>query len=258
MSAFAPLKLQSAGRFLTCTTAALFGFVLSGSQVALAQSGSPHPQDADVPAFAPGMIDHMQKMRRFRDPDKGGNTPPPIIPRYSTDGDNSGEIATFQPGGATLSANNAFFQELGTNGRTCFTCHQPQNGWSVSADNVAARFAATAGKDPIFRLVDGATCPNADVSTLQAKRRAYKLLTDKGLIRIGLPFPAGAGVEVTSVNDPYNCTNNPVIGTEGIVSIYRRPLPSTNLRFLLNRADPDKGLSIMWDSREPNLVNQSI
>ena len=43
---------------------------------------------------------------------------------------------------------------------------------------------------PIFRLVDGATCPSANVSTLQAKRQAYKLLTDKGLIRIGLP-PAG-------------------------------------------------------------------
>jgi cytochrome c peroxidase len=176
-----------------------------------------------------------------------------MISRYSTDRDETGEIATFQPGGATLTANNAFFQDIGTNGRTCFTCHQPQNGWSVSAENVAARFAATGGKDPIFRLVDGATCPNADVSTLQAKRRAYKLLTEKGLIRIGLPLPAGAEFVVTSVNDPYNCTTNPTTGltspSSGIVSIYRRPLPSANLGFLS---------AVMWDGREPNLRSQAL
>jgi hypothetical protein len=94
-----------------------------------------------------------------------------MIPRLESDRDDSGEIGTFQPGGATFTANNAFFQDLGTNGRTCFTCHQPQQGWSVSATDIAARFTASAGKDPIFRLVDGATCPNADVSSLGAKRR---------------------------------------------------------------------------------------
>jgi cytochrome c peroxidase len=254
MSPFAPLKSRSAKRTLDlCAAGAFVALILSASHVALAQSGSPHRDDTGVPGFAPGMIDHMQKMRRFRDPDKGGNMPPALIPRYSTDRDNTGEIATFQPGGATFSANNAFFQELGTNGRTCFTCHQPQNGWSVSADNVAARFAASAGKDPIFRLVDGATCPNADVSSLQAKRRAYKLLNDKGLIRIGLPMPVSAQFVVTSVNDPYNCTTNPATGltspSTGIVSIYRRPLPSTNLGFLSG---------IMWDGREPTLTSQSI
>lgn len=211
-----------------------------------------------MPAFAPGMIDHMQKMRRFKDPDRGPQSPPAVIPRFNTDRDASGEIATFQPGGATFTANNAFFQDLGTNGRTCFTCHQPQNGWSVSADNVAARFAASAGKDPIFRLVDGATCPNADVSTLQAKRRAYKLLTDKGLIRIGLPMPTVPAVPavefvVTAVNDPYQCNTNPATGltspTSGIVSVYRRPLPSTNLGFLS---------AVMWDGREPSLESQAI
>jgi hypothetical protein len=173
----------------------------------------------------------------------------------STDRNASGEVATFQPGGATITANNAFFQDLGTNGRTCFTCHQPQNGWSVSAENVAGRFVASAGQDPIFRLVDGATCPNASVSTLAAKREAYKLLTDKGLIRIGLPMPDVTKLEfkVTKVDDPYNCTTNPDTGltspTSGIVSMYRRPLPSANLGFLS---------AIMWDGREPSLSNQSI
>jgi hypothetical protein len=207
---------------------------------------------ASTPAFAAGMIAHMQAMRRFKDPDQGVQQTPLVIPRFEIDRDATGAVATFQPGGATFPFNNPFFQNLGTNGRTCFTCHQPQTGWSVSADSVAARFGATGGTDPIFRLVDGATCPSADVSTPAAKRQAYALVIDKGLIRIGLPMPAGVQFEVTSVDDPYNCTTNPATGltskTAGIVSVYRRPLPSTNLGFLS---------TIMWDGRELDFASQA-
>ena len=145
-----------------------------------------------------------------------------------------------------------FFRNLGTNGRTCFTCHQPQNGWTVSAASVQARFYTSFGTDPIFRLVDGATCPNANVSTIEAKLNAYSLLMSKGLIRIGLPMPANVQFSITAVNDPYACNTNPVTGltspTTGIVSVYRRPLPSTNFGFLS---------TIMWDGREPNFTSQA-
>lgn len=129
---------------------------------------------------------------------------------------------------------------MGTNGRTCFTCHQPQNGWGVSAKDVAERFERSAGTDPIFRLVDGATCPSDDVSTLRARKRAYKLLTEKGLIRVGLAVPATAEFVVTAIDDPYRCSTNPETGS-GILSMYRRPLPTTNIGFLS---------AVMWDGRE--------
>src|SRR5712671_3503283 len=205
--------------------------------------------------WARGAIDHAQQMRVHKDRDQGSQPTPSIINKLDVDDDPGGRIGTFQPGVATITANNAFFQNLGTNGRTCFTCHQPQTGWTISAADVRARFAASAGTDPIFRLVDGATCPTDDVSTLNAKRRAYKLVLDKGLIRIGLPLPPAPNVEfsVASVDDPYGCTTNPATGltspTTGIASIYRRPLPSTNLGFLT---------TIMWDGREPTLAQQSI
>jgi hypothetical protein len=222
------------------------------SKLAIAQQVGT-PASPPAPAFAPGMINHMQAMRRFKDPDTGAQPAPAVIPRFEIDRDPGGAVATFQPGGATFPVNNAFFQNLGTNGRTCFTCHQPQSGWTVGAADVAARFAASAGADPIFRLVDGATCPSADVSTLAAKRRAYTLLINKGLIRIGLPMPAAPHFEVVSVDDPYNCTTNPATGltspTTGIMSMYRRPLPSTNLGFLS---------TIMWDGREPTFASQAI
>jgi cytochrome c peroxidase len=208
--------------------------------------------------WAPGFIDHALRMRMFKDADYGAQAAPPVIPKLDVTPDPTGLLATFTPGVATITANNAFFKNMGTNGRTCFTCHQPQDGWSLSAASARARFAASAGLEPLFRLVDGATCPSANVSTLAARRQAYKLLTDKGLIRIGIPMPAPAPPDVleftvSGVQDPYNCTTNPTTGltspTAGIVSMYRRPLPSTNLGFLT---------AIMWDGREPSLSSQAI
>jgi cytochrome c peroxidase len=234
-------------------TRTLGPFVL-GVALASVWGGTPQRAEAgEIPAFAPGMIHHMQQMRRFNDADTGSQRTPPVIPRFDAAQDPAGTVATFQPKGATFTVNNAFFKDLGTNGRTCFTCHQPQNGWSVSAADVAKRFAASSGTDPIFRLVDGATCPNADVSTRAAKQQAYKLLTSKALIRVGLPIPSGAEFTVTVLNDPYQCNTDPVTGlispTSGIVSTYRRVLPSTNLGFLS---------AVMWDGREPSLSNQAI
>jgi cytochrome c peroxidase len=216
-------------------------------------------------AWQAGAIRHAQQMRIFFDPDTGQQPTPPIIPAFEIDFDPSGLLATAQPGGPTQTSQNAFFANLGTNGRTCFTCHQPANGWGVSAASVQGRFYASYGNDPIFRLVDGAVCPNADVSSIAAKRQAYSLLLKKGLIRIGLQVPstiAGTSTpteyRIVSVTDPYGCNTNPLTGlttiglvaaTAGTVSIYRRPLPSTNLGFLS---------AIMWDGREPTLAQQSV
>jgi len=70
-------------------------------------------------------IAHAQKIRNlFPDIDAGAQPAPPVIPELGIDPDPSGAIATFQQTGPTITAGNAFFQNLETNGRTCFTCHQ--------------------------------------------------------------------------------------------------------------------------------------
>jgi cytochrome c peroxidase len=163
---------------------------------------------------------HTQRMRVFHDTDTGAQPTPSTIPQREMDADTSGIVSTYQPGGATLTSSNSFFQSLGTNGRTCFTCHQPQNSWAVSAQSVQARFNSSLGTDPIFRLVDGATCPTADVSSLQNKLQAYSLLLSKGLIRIGLPVPANAEFQISVVNDPYNCNTNPATGLLSPTSLH--------------------------------------
>ncbi len=149
------------------------------------------------------------------------------------------------PGGAsqTYSAINGgidltgpFFQSMGTNGRSCATCHQPSDGMSVSAENVQRRFVQTKGLDPIFRTVDGSNCDHGmDVSTGEGRSAAYSLLRTRGLIRIALAVPPNADYQVVRVNNPYGCNEDDVI------SVYRRPLPATNLRFLS---------AVMFDGRE--------
>jgi cytochrome c peroxidase len=221
---------------------------------AYGQASAQTVQPDGAAAARAGEIAHAQKMRTlFPDVGVGAQAAPPVISEVEIDLDPSGAIASFQPNGPTTTAKNAFFQNLGTNGRTCFTCHQPQDGWSLSAQHAQDRFEADSD-DPLFRLVDGATCPSDDVSTHPAKRKAYSLLLAKGLIRIGLPVPSdGLQFQITEVKDPYGCNTNPVTGltgsTTGTVSVYRRPLPAANLGFLS---------AIMWDGREPSLFSQAV
>jgi cytochrome c peroxidase len=153
----------------------------------------------------------------------------------------NGVAQTFTATGP-LDTSGPFFQSLGTNGRSCATCHQPGDNWSVTPNHIRQRFDQTQGRDPIFRTNDGSNCDNLDVSTVPARRAAYSQLLNKGLIRVSLDVPAGAEFTVTGVDSPYGCTSTTTL------ALYRRPLPSTNLRFLT---------AIMWDGREASLLDQA-
>src|SRR6516162_11761058 len=105
----------------------------------------------------------------------------------------SGILATYNAGGAPVDLSNPFFQSLGTNGRSCGSCHRPAQGWTISAGEVRLRFELTQGLDPIFRTNDGSNCDhNIDTSTVEGRRSAYSLLLRRGLIRIALAAPANA------------------------------------------------------------------
>src|SRR5262245_57548923 len=75
----------------------------------------------------------------------GGEPDPRVIAFDAADG----QVRTVNTGGE-FDAANPFFQDLGTNGRRCVTCHQPQLAWSITPAHVQARFAATHGRDPLF------------------------------------------------------------------------------------------------------------
>ena len=73
----------------------------------------------------------------------------------------SGVHRTFTTAGA-IDADNPFFQDLGTNGRTCFTCHRPAQAWTITPEDVPSTVRPNAGLDPIFRTNDGSNCEGAD------------------------------------------------------------------------------------------------
>jgi len=118
----------------------------------------------------------------------------------------SGWLETYNVNNAPISLTGAFFKSLGTNGRSCASCHVPGEGWTVSASGVQLRFLLTQGLDPIFRTNDGSNCDqNIDTSTVQGRRQAYSLLLGRGLIRIAVSVPADAEFTVLSVSNPYGC-----------------------------------------------------
>ena len=157
-----------------------------------------------------------------------------FIPGMQSFSNPAGRHATFSTTGK-VDLTGPFFQSFGTNGRACVSCHQPSDGWTITPAGVQARFDASAGTDPIFRVVDGSNSPEADVSTLEARRSAYSMLLNKGLIRVGIGIPTGAEFDLVAVDDPYGYASAQEL------SLFRRPLPSTNLRFLS---------TVMWDGRE--------
>ena len=152
--------------------------------------------------------------------------------------DANGQIATFSVNGDINTNNNAFFQSLGTNGRSCASCHVVSQAWGLSVKGVRARFESSDGTDPLFASIDGANCPDAKTGD----RADHSLLLNNGLIRIFLPVPTGAQFGIKVISDPYGCAmvTDPNTKQE-IVSVYRRPQPDTNLHFLS---------TVMFDGRE--------
>src|SRR5215469_1613049 len=126
-----------------------------------------------------------------------------LIPNLFPFPNPTGLSATFSTNGI-IDLANPFFQDLGTNGRRCVTCHLPDQGWTIAAERVQERFTVTLGLDPIFRPNDGSNCNHdIDTSTVRGRAAAYSLLRTRGLIRVGIDVPADAEFEVTGVQNPY-------------------------------------------------------
>jgi cytochrome c peroxidase len=151
--------------------------------------------------------------------------------------DATGTLGIFNANGRTRT-DGPFFQSLGTNGRSCATCHVAEQAFSFSAAGARERFEHTHGHDPLFAAVDGANCPSAR----SGDSAGHSLIVQNGLIRVGIQLPVKTEFTITAVHDPYGCAIIPGdAGAPPTVSVYRRPLPTTNLVFLS---------TVMFDGRE--------
>jgi hypothetical protein len=152
--------------------------------------------------------------------------------------DPTGLSGTYSSSGS-LDVSGPFFQSLGTNGRSCGTCHQPSGAFGLSALDAQFRYFITRGKDPLFAQFDGSTCPTGPINN--------SLVLNSGLIRIPLTVPpnttdaSAPQYTIAAVQDPYGCALTTNSAGQQVVSVYRRPLPTTNLGFLS---------AVMFDGRE--------
>ena len=145
----------------------------------------------------------------------------------------SGTASSFSTLG-DVDLTQGFFLPLGTNDRTCQTCHLPSDGWSFSAATAQKLFNDTDGFAALFQF-DGQNVDGGDLSTLELRREASSLMLSKGLTRFNLELPAGAEFEIVASEGTYG---NPVDATHLVV--YRRPLATTNFGQLTTS---------LWDGR---------
>jgi hypothetical protein len=206
------------------------------------------------------------------------------LPAYVEYANAWGRLGVLNASGAVDTRGHPFFEPLGRNGRACVSCHQPADGMSLALTSIAERWRETGGTDPIFAPIDGADCPHLP----PADPASHSLLLERGLFRIPLPWPPvdASGAPITPdftlevVRDPTGCNTHPVYGIDGErgeVSVYRRPRPAANLRYvassrfgvtpfigktgMLAAVDPETGrpvnMNMMADAREPTLKTQA-
>ncbi len=160
--------------------------------------------------------------------------------------DTSGQFRLLNKSGEVETKDHPFFRPLGSNGRSCVTCHQPPNAMSLSLDLIRQRWFDTYGKDPLFAAVDGSNCPDLP----QEKEESHSLLLERGLIRIALPWPSVTRPDfrIEVVRDPTGCNKN-----AASISVYRRPRVAANLQYIALAT----GDTLMADGRERTLQSQA-
>jgi hypothetical protein len=133
----------------------------------------------------------------------------------------AGIAETVHTSGA-IDRTNPFFLAMGTNPRTCETCHSAAGGWTITADAMKRLFQQSQGLDPAFNLVDTGNSPNADVSTLEARRATFDLMIKRAVIRFTRTISPTAQFIVASVVDPSGFSDSTKVLS------FRRPSPTAN------------------------------
>ncbi len=151
--------------------------------------------------------------------------------------DGSGVLPSLSTNRFDAGSTDGFFANLGTNGRTCGTCHVESEGWTVTPRHAQALPPG----DPLFTPNDGADCPPSSSSQGADRARSSEFL-NYGLIRIQLAIPGTANFAMLAATNPKSCAIAPgSAANDGQLFLFRRPLPSTNLIF---------DSAVMWDGHE--------
>jgi cytochrome c peroxidase len=147
-----------------------------------------------------------------------------------------GFSATFSTEGL-VDLTGEYFQAQGSNGRSCSTCHIAQEAWSINPIAIKLLFAVTGGTHPIFNPLD-ANNPNADLSTVAARKDAYSMMLTRGVFRRGGAPRAVREWDVVAVDDPHG------FATADLIVQWRRVMPTINFHLGSATVNWDGGNSV--------------
>ena len=181
---------------------------------------------------------------------RAGSGPAPLtfLPNNFPQFNLSGISTTFSTRGF-VDLTGEYFQPQGTNGRSCSTCHTPQDAWSINPGTIGLLFALTQGTHPIFNPLD-ANNPDADLSTVEARRANYSMMLTRGVFRRGGAPRAEREWDVVAVDDPHGFAN-----VSRIVQ-WRRVMPTINFHLGSATVNWDGGSSVGTDQLA-GLTNQA-
>lgn len=152
----------------------------------------------------------------------------------------SGYAATFSTQGS-VDLTGEYFQAQGTNGRSCATCHIPQEAWSINPGTLQRLFDETGGTHPVFNRLD-ANNPNMNLLTVDDRLAAYSMLLSRGVFRRGGALRAEREWDLIAVEDPHGFAN-----TTRLVH-WRRVMPTINF--------PLGSATVNWDGGNTIGTNQ--
>src|SRR5215204_3394710 len=110
---------------------------------------------------------------------------PDTIPNNRPAPNPNGAAATFSTAGS-VDLTCEYFQAQGTNGRSCATCHIPEEAWSINPRTLQRLFSETGGKHPVFNKLAANNPDLLPVVFSKVRRPArYRLFPSTALFRRG-------------------------------------------------------------------------
>jgi hypothetical protein len=128
---------------------------------------------ARVGATSPALEDSIPNNELFRNP--------------------GGKAATFSTQGF-VDLTGEYFQAQGTNGRSCASCHIPEEAWSINPGTLQHLFDESDGTHPVFNRLDANNPLTANLDTVEGRLAAFSMLLSRGVFRRGGPpraIPSG-------------------------------------------------------------------
>ena len=144
-----------------------------------------------------------------------------VLPNNHPERNPGGKAATYSTQGS-VDLTGEYFQAQGTNGRSCASCHVPEEAWSITPGTLQHFFDETEGNHPVFNPLDADNPAAADFTTVEGRLAAYSMLLSRGVFRRGGALRADREWDLIAVEDPHG------FATLTRLVHWRRSMPTIN------------------------------